>query len=697
MRRARILEILYHPAFISLLIWIVLLLTLPVSFSRYRIKILDEELHSPFTYNLFSDLDYDGSSERISLDICDPEQTKVIVYKDDKVIDQYNVAYHPSNIRSVSFFDYNGDSHEEIYIFTINDTALFLNVIDPLAPGKVPVSSRMIDRWKKTSRSNDRPYFLPVGMSESKGRQGKDLIFCVTTGFSLQPRNIYRYIIDSDSLIRSPRSYATIDNCLMISRDGVSEEDSFLLSTQATGNADSTVSYSDLSAWLMVLTTDLDFAFEPVEIGSYPSRLVAIPLKTREPGRYLVMLDYFGSGDHRSAFYVYDEAGNRMSEHETGEYEHAFGYVYSCEADGNRSFYFLRDHSAAVEQMNGDFNIIATYILPPLADSKPIAFFDADMDGTRDYFFIGRGIKSLVISREDFRSAIDLQLDFEGTNFLISQLLDPEKGALVYIQNEKNSWLIRYERHPLFYFRIPLYAVFYLVILLFITLIYRIQKYRVEMKRATEREIASLQMKAIRNQIEPHFTLNVLNAIGGLYLTEENRQQANYIFGRYASLIRQTVISSDRIIIPLEDELEFLSNYIDIERFRAGNSFEYSVNIAPGIDTAMRIPRMLVFTFAENSVKHGLRRRTTGGVLEIRVGLDVGHVVVTVKDNGPGLVRDDTPPAGMGKGLKIVSELNDLFYRLEKIRITYSIEDLNSKSPAETGTIATINIPLRSS
>ncbi|MEZ4998680.1 MAG: histidine kinase [Bacteroidales bacterium] len=157
-------------------------------------------------------------------------------------------------------------------------------------------------------------------------------------------------------------------------------------------------------------------------------------------------------------------------------------------------------------------------------------------------------------------------------------------------------------------------------------------------------------MKAIRNQIEPHFTLNVLNAIGGLYLTEENRQQADYIFGRYASLIRQTVITSDKVIISLEDELEFVSNYIDIERFRAGNSFEYLVETDPAIDMAMRIPRMLIYTLAENSVKHGLRRRAEGGVLRISAGLNGGHVSVIVEDNGPGLASDGSSPTGTGKG-----------------------------------------------
>jgi signal transduction histidine kinase len=446
----------------------------------------------------------------------------------------------------------------------------------------------------------------------------------------------------------------------------------------------------------MVLDNDLGFAFEPVKTGKYPSRVVAIPFSTDETGEYLVLFDYFGTDSTGSMFYLYDEAGNRTREHATGSFENSFGYIFTNGSDDGKSFYFLKNHSALVELLDGDFNTLDSYILPPLAQCKPIARVDADLDGDEEYFFLGRGINALVISGSDFRSAINLSLDFEGTNFLISPVLDLGEKPLVNIQLERHSWLIRYERNPLFYLRWPLYMGLYIIIYLFISLLYRTQKYRLELKRATEKELASLQMKAIRNQIEPHFTLNVLNSIGGLYLTEENRQQADYIFGRYASLIRQTVITSDKIIIPLEDELEFVRNYIDIERFRAGNSFDYIVDIDPGVDTGISIPRMLVFTFAENSVKHGIRKKPEGGILEISVRLNGGNVIVTVEDNGPGFVRDAASPAGTGRGLKIVNELTDLFHRLEKVRITWSVENRNDHNPSVTGTTVIITIPVSS-
>jgi LytS/YehU family sensor histidine kinase len=63
-------------------------------------------------------------------------------------------------------------------------------------------------------------------------------------------------------------------------------------------------------------------------------------------------------------------------------------------------------------------------------------------------------------------------------------------------------------------------------------MIARIQQYRLNLKLQTERKIASLQMKAVKNQVDPHFTLNILNAIGSLYASEMSRDKADYIFAK---------------------------------------------------------------------------------------------------------------------------------------------------------------------
>jgi two-component sensor histidine kinase len=697
MRRGRILEILYHPAFISLIVWIVLIIFIPLPVSKYSLRTISQDFYPQHNYFFYCDLDSDGSSEKISLDLNDPGQTKVIIYKEAKVMDQYNVAYHPSNIQSVYFGDYNNDACKEIYIFTISDTTLFVSILDPIGRRNAVVYNRVIDYWNKPSQSTDKPNFVPVGMTVNSDLSTKDLVFYVNTGYSVQPRNLYRYIITSDSLIKSPESFATISQCIMIDKPGDPDKYSFLLSTQATGNVNEAAPFCDMFSWFMILNDDMDFVFSPVKTGEYPSRLVAIPIKDRETTMYVVFHEYFGTADLKSMFYLYDENGDRVNEMETVDFEPIFANIFPGEDGNAKSFYFLRNSDGMVEQIDAAFNTVHTYKLPALEYCHPISCIDADLDGHDEYIFLGKGDESLVICQTDFKDATDCQLNAGGSNFIISQVISPGHKPLIHIQLERQGWLLSYEKNPFYYLRFPILFVSYLILFLFISAIYRIQKHRLDLKLATEREIASLQMRAIKNQIDPHFTLNVLNSIGSLYLNEANRQKADYIFGKYAKLIRQTVISSDKIVITLEEEIDFIRNYLDIECFRLDNSFKYSIDIDSGVDMELKIPRTLIHTFVENSVKYGLRKRDEGGILTLEIRQDRDLVSIAIEDNGPGLITDGKSSPGTGKGLLIIKELTDLYYRLERVRITTSLENIEQLDNSVAGTRANILLPYQKS
>lgn len=693
MRRGNIVEILYHPAFISLIIWIVLLLLIPLSVSRYRIKPVYEDIYPPNVYFLYCDLDSDGTSERISIDLNDPGQSKIIVYKDDKVMDQYDVAYHPSSSQPVFFGDFNSDTCKEIYIFTLNDTSLYLSIIDPIAQHKAIVYNRYVDAWEISPQSTNQPQFVPVGITFNSDRQSKDLIFYVTSGYCLQPRNLYRYIIADDSLIKSPESYATIYQCILLEKSGPASENTFLLSTQATGNIDETTPYSDQHAWLMALDEEMKFCFKPVKLGQNPSNLHAIPIIMRGNTMFLTLYDYFGIEDIKSMFYIFDKHGNKIKEKEVKDYEPTFSNIFPTEDQDGKSFYLIKNHNTVVEKIDTSFNTVQTYNMPPIAQEKPFACLDANLDGSDEFFFLGREQKSIVVCSNNFRDAIEYEFNSEISQSIVSPVLTRGSKPLVHLQMETHGWFFSYDKNPLYYLRVPLYLVSYLIIYLFIGLIYRLQRYRLGLKTATEREIASLQMKAIKSQLDPHFTLNVLNSIGSLYQNESNRQKADYIFSKYATLIRQTVISSDKIIIALDEEIDFVGNYLDVEQFRFGKTFDYSIDIDEAVDMEMRIPRMLIHTFVENSIKYGLRKRTDGGKLKIEIKKNRGMVVITIEDNGPGLKTDATTPGGTGKGLKIIDELTGLYYRLEKIRITTSLDNITDQKGEILGTRATITLP----
>lgn len=693
MLRGKTLEFLYHPALMSFVLWIILALILPFHFPKFRMKLISEETIPPRIYLYFSDLDNDGTSERISVDLQDSEQIKIIVRKNDRVLDQYNLPFSLANKNSVIFKDFNNDGFQEIIIFTLSRDAIYLNLIDPIETRNLLTYNRLIDNWARPAQSADRPEFNNIFISDEPKDSSSEITFFISTGFSLQPRNVYKYYYDTDSLVKSPESYATIIGCMDLRKQSDYLKETYLVSTQATGNIRDTVFYSDIYSWLMVLDENLMFRFDPVQIGEYPSKIQSIPIAIRGTVNYLVFFDYYGDEKIHPAFYIFDTHGNKIKEKVASTIEPEFSGVFANTEDGYESFYILKDQEATVDLIDTSLNVVRSYVIPKVASSKPLAYFDADIDGKKEYFFLGQDRNTLVICQHNFKHATQYPFEHDLTNTNFSQVFRIGSKPMLYIQVETMGWLTMFEKNWLYYLKIPYYLLLFGLLYLFLALIYRIQKKRIDLKTVTEKKLAALQIKAIKGQLDPHFTLNVLNAIGSLYATEGNRDKADYIFGKYARMIRQTVISSDEIIISLEEEIDFVRNYIEIERFRCNNSFEYLIDISPGISLSTKIPRMLIHTFVENSIKYGIKKRSGDGMLRVILRDTPMKIIITVEDNGPGFNQDVTSPEGTGKGLKLVNELSELYYQLEKVKITTTLENISNNNQAIDGTRAIIVLP----
>lgn len=700
MRKKRIKELFIHPAFISFILWLVVILLLPPLFPRYTIKQISERSNSKGVGFIYSDLDSDGNSEQISIDMNDKERTKIIISRNNNILDQYNIRFQPVELSYVFTEDYNHDGYRELFVFAVSEDSIFLNIIDPIISGKIIVADRFIDHWEKGQFSEDKPHIKQVGLLKNHESDTDDLVFFITTGYSLQPRNVYRYMIGEDSLIKSPRSGATIQGCRLadITNDGIPE---ILIDVHATGNQPDSFPFTDRFSWLMVLRHDLNFLFPPVRLHKNPSNLYVLPVNQNDETRLAVFHYYFGSENLSSAFCIFDISGNKIREKPVevpgigpyADFIHSFSKIFPTHNQKKVAFYFLSNLNAEFIEMDTGFNALKTIKIPALETKDPLNYLDADMDGQKEYIFHGRGYKNLIIVKDNFRNAAIFPLDITSAikNLInISQVFIADKKPHVYLQFQEVGKYIEYSRNPFFYFRYLFYAAIYLAILAFIILLSRIQQYRLAQKQLAEKKMASLQMKAIGNQIDPHFTLNVLNAIGSLYATEKNRDKADYIFGKYARLIRQTVVSSDKVISTLGEEIDFVKNYVELEQFRSDYSFSYSIDIGDNVDRQMRIPRMLIHTFVENAIKYGIRNRTQGSFLKIVVDKTMNKCRITVEDNGPGLNKNEKSSSGTGKGLTILDELIDLYFRLEKSKIKYSIQNIYGEAGKVIGTRALI-------
>ncbi|MBK9598836.1 MAG: histidine kinase [Flavobacteriales bacterium] len=193
-----------------------------------------------------------------------------------------------------------------------------------------------------------------------------------------------------------------------------------------------------------------------------------------------------------------------------------------------------------------------------------------------------------------------------------------------------------------------------------------------------------LQLKVLRTQMNPHFIYNSLNAIANLVKKGERVPASAYLDG-FARLLRMVLDHSVKGRVPLEEEMDFLRQYLKMEALRFADGLDYAVDADPALlhtDDDVLVPTLLLQPFVENAIWHGLAPKEGAKRLRVLFTLRDGKLIGTVEDNGVG--RDAAPerehPDGSASvGLQLTSErLQLLTYKLggaERIVFTDLKED----------------------
>ena len=197
----------------------------------------------------------------------------------------------------------------------------------------------------------------------------------------------------------------------------------------------------------------------------------------------------------------------------------------------------------------------------------------------------------------------------------------------------------------------------------------------------------------MRNQLDPHFALNILNAIQSLFY-QKDFDKAKLLLSRYGKLNRAALQNAEKIAINLEDELDFVENFLALEKFRFEERFDYFIKVDKSLEVEeIQIPRMLIHTFAENAIKHGLFPKGEGGVLKINIHKKENRLLISIEDNGIGRAKSqELKTTNNGKGLNIIQEIVKLYNKLQKTEISVQTIDLFEENKA-LGTRVEISIP----
>jgi ligand-binding sensor domain-containing protein len=227
-----------------------------------------------------------------------------------------------------------------------------------------------------------------------------------------------------------------------------------------------------------------------------------------------------------------------------------------------------------------------------------------------------------------------------------------------------------------------------------------VQEHETE-KNKVRQQLADLEMKALRAQMNPHFVFNALNSVQNFILKNDPREASRYLT-KFARLMRLILENSESPVVPLAKEIELLKYYTELEVLRFSKQFEVVFQIDPAFNTeSMAIPGMLIQPHIENAIWHGLmHKKDEAGQLIIRFQKEGDKTVVCeIEDNGVGrvaaaLIEQNRPKSHRSTGLSNIRNRLELLNAQLAEDIRLDIEDLYDADGQAKGTKAVVRMPI---
>ena len=683
-QRSKLHRLLTNPYVLSVIPSLVIMWFIPVNHNRYLLEEESAEFMNDRTFFFYEDLNGDGYSERIKLEEGPNANSMVIYDQTGRIFNQWNLHGHFGFAHNHCLFiagDYDGDCQKEVYVFSLSNDSIFLHALKHLHEHDWFIKRRFLAALGESGHGPDA-HIVPARMTDMNGDGKKELVFGINTGFSRQPRNVYAYYIDRDSLVVSPESHVQVRAIRTADLTGNGKKE-LMVTTYASANIrPEQATYHDHSTWLMVLDQNLQFLFPPLEFEGVFNTATPMAIPGANATRLMVMV---GGDGLEQTYSVHVDINGEITRkiQMQGKPEPVFLFtkplgkpliVTASNIEGFRTYdTLLNPHSTYLTRGN-------------FSPERMAALQLADPDETVIAVAVSE-TNTFHVLRADLSHPVTADISWtEYQDPLISVIHRGEKRPQISLQAGRNHYIFDYRPNPKYYLNFGFYPLTYFAVLLFALLIRRQNQNQLARERETERKITELQLNLLRNQLDPHFSLNALNAVKHAAENERYDVVEKGLSG-FARLYRSMLMSAGQIRRSLEEELAFTENYLELEKLRYDGRFTYGIEVDPAVDKSILLPKMIIQLHAENAVKHGLAPLDSGGVLRIGAEASDGKLILTIEDNGVGRANEkagENPSTGMG--LQLMDELYDLYMKYYGQRITAEITDLTGPHGHPAGT-----------
>lgn len=627
---------------------------------QYSIKYHHKTPQHKSSITYYEDLNFDEKSEQIVFSLDNLGFSSLMIREGDRTHGQWIFKGHFAN-SFFSFMDFNNNGYKEIYVFTINNDSLFLNAIESYTTNII-IKDRFIAKLQVVNERNDVAIYVPFKQVDFNCDNSKELLFAVRAGYNFKSRGLYIYDILSDSIKKSPVGGTVFYKPIRVHK---SDSNFFITTTSyQVGNTPKDYPQSDQYAWLMVFDKNLSYVFNPIKVGEYPSRTYTKVINIQNEPHFAVLYCYDGLND-TSQLLIANNKGKILNNKKLTKNIGSLTMMVNdskediniYESNGEYLSFNYKLNRIAKKQMNPFYG--GNYFSQDITSDSILDGIYYDHIENNYVFFDPIKLSQTIIPLDNQQKLITFSKYFDG------------KSTYLYCNKEGDSIFYKFKINWLYKFRYLIPIIFIVIIFGAWGLVKIIFNYYLEKRIARQNQISKLQLLNVKNQLDSHFTFNMIDCIGNNF-RKNDFDTANKLFTHYTRLLQQSVQLSNEIAIPLSKEFEYIENYLALERARYNYRFNFEV--INTMENELEIPKYLLFTFVENAVKHGISTlQDREGFITIKAIQRKKMAQITISDNGVGFGSNGNSK-GTGNGLKIITELIRLFKSEYKLQIKYSID-----------------------
>lgn len=601
----------------------------PASFKKYvgRLLIGTNQFLADGQRIHYVDVNNDGLSEEFIYYHLSDNRHPVVNQYSNKGVFQHAWYLDGHVVENFDFIsgDYNNDSIKEVYVFSFEKKNLYLYGLKPGLSNIFEPEKALIYQFN-TDINFTHIVIHSGGIADLNGDGLGEVIFSINSRFSKAPRQVFAYDIANKKLLKSPKfELQLVGSPILFDIDNDNNPEILLTTLNSTNQAWVSSKKNALHSSAIVLNSDLSYRFNPIQFNSRMSVTATFPILEGE-NRYVGAISWSLHKEDKSRLILLNDTGKIIQQKEC----ESRSYVFDPKRD-NWNNILLFSRSGNILNVSNKLKLKNKISLNEPVNQ--VAYIDIDNDGSQELVVIQNN--KLTIFQNNLKNPVVINIP--GLNVQKVYFSIKKNGVddnQLSIQNSNQQYLISYTKNEFYWFYYLIYLVFILLGFLIYYLIKKLHFGVVDKIKKENERFYLIQMELIRNQLDPHFLFNALNSIS-YSIHSDDRKTAYSNLGLFSKFLRGSIGSLDEFSRPLDEELSYVENYLILEKFRFKEKFNYDFIIGPGVNKAIIVPKLILFSFIESALKKGILPKNTGGRIEITIdSFNGADVFMMISDTG---------------------------------------------------------------